>query len=123
MSLIEKLKSLYQEMITRKQVLDLGDLDFWLKVQHKLPADLKLVFAVCYYEGEPVAVNVWTNIGNRGILLLRINGNKALELSASYLLVWEQFVNNKESLMSKAFINCYCSFITCELVHLKIINP
>jgi lipid II:glycine glycyltransferase (peptidoglycan interpeptide bridge formation enzyme) len=81
-----------------------------INIHEDLPEALRLVLALCMYEGSPVAVLGWFPVGTVGLPLVAATGNKGLELSASYPLFWRMI----EYYRNRGFICCDLGGVNSE---------
>lgn len=82
---------LYHEMYSRKQIVGYNpDVDRYRDVQENLCDHLKFVVLLCKYEGEAVAANVVSALGDTGMYVFGATSDRAISenLRASYLLHW-----------------------------------
>lgn len=97
-----------KEMKKRKRYVEFGSMEDMIAVNKDLPENLKLKFALCSYENEPIATLGWFPIGKIGQPLVGATGDNALKLNASYPLWWkmvEYYKNQGSSCIDLAGIN------------------
>lgn len=89
-------RRLFREVVARKRILDLGDVDLYADIHARLPAKHKLLSVICEMDGDPIATAVWSRLGERSMGLFRANSIKALQKTyCSYLLTWENIIRDK----------------------------
>jgi lipid II:glycine glycyltransferase (peptidoglycan interpeptide bridge formation enzyme) len=79
---------LYREMLSRKHIFGVVNIDLYKKIQRDLPESFKMRIMICQHGDEPVAGLVVPCIGNTAVYALAATGDKGLDLRASYLLHW-----------------------------------
>ena len=99
-----------EEMKARKRYVEYGEMTRMIDVQKDLPESLKLVIALCKYEGSPVAVLGWFPGGVIGFPFIAATGNRGLELSASYPLFWRMI----EYYKNRGFAYCDLGGVNAE---------
>ncbi len=80
------LENLYFELLKRKGFKGLDPQEF-IMTQDMLSTPEKMNIIVACLDGEPVAVHLTSNLGNKAIVLLAASNEKGLRCGASYL-VW-----------------------------------
>jgi peptidoglycan pentaglycine glycine transferase (the first glycine) len=89
--LFNTFRDLYSEMYSRKTIVGYNpDIDKYVEVQENLRDHLKFIVLLCEYEGEPVAANVVSALGDTGMYFFGATSDKAIRenLRAAYLLHW-----------------------------------
>lgn len=99
-----------EEMKARKRYIEYGDMTTKIAVHEDLPEALKLVFALCKFEGNAVAVVGWFPGGTVGLPLVAATGNKGLGISASYPLWWKMI----EYYKNRSFVCCDLGGVSAE---------
>lgn len=82
----EILEKLYLTSLKRKGFKGLDPKEF-IRPQFNLSASEKMNIIVAYYDGEPVAVLLVSNLGDTSVVLLAASNEQGLSCGASYL-VW-----------------------------------
>lgn len=80
------LEKLYSLSLQRKKFQGLNLREF-IRPQQMLSAAERMNITVAYYDGEPAAVHLASNLGDTAVVLLAASSEKGLECGASYL-VW-----------------------------------
>ena len=82
---------LYREMYSRKSIVGYNpDIDKYRDIQEKMPGHLKFMVLLCKYEGEAVAANVLSALGDTGMYFFGATSDRAISenLRAAYILHW-----------------------------------
>lgn len=87
--LFDTFSRLYREMLRRKNIVGVVRLEYYHRMQTRLPDNFKLMIMICEHRGEPVAGLAVPHLGNTAVNLLAATGDKGLDLRASYLLQWQ----------------------------------
>lgn len=90
------LQSLYRQLKERKGFRGL-DPEIFAQTQKILPENKKLRAVVAYFEGEPVAVQISSYLGNTAVGLLSATAVKGLACGASYRALWQRFMKAKQA--------------------------
>jgi len=86
--LFEAFSRLYVELLDRKKIGGVVDIEHYKEMQKTLSPGLKMRVMLCEYGGEYVAGIVVPYVGNTAQNLLAATGDKGLALRGSYILQW-----------------------------------
>ena len=78
---------LHSELLSRKKFKGVNPQEF-IKIQTILSSEEKMNFVAAYYEGEPVAALLGTNLGDTSVVLLAASNERGLKCGSSYLIWW-----------------------------------
>lgn len=87
-SLFEELKIIYNEMVCRKGLEDITDIEHLKKVQSDLPAEFKLRVILCRLDGQVCAGAIFDAIGTTAVYLVGATSNAGMKSNGSYLIQW-----------------------------------
>jgi lipid II:glycine glycyltransferase (peptidoglycan interpeptide bridge formation enzyme) len=87
---------LYTELLDRKQIDGVVNINHYQEMQRVLPESLKMRVMLCEYNGEYVAGIVVPYLGKIAQNMLAATGDKGLALRGSYLLQWHMLEWLKE---------------------------
>ena len=93
LALYDEFLKVYWQMRDFKSFVDFASVDEFRAIHEKLPPALQLRIAVCRVGGEPAAAAVWSELGERGILIFLATNERGREANASYLLVWKMMLS------------------------------
>jgi len=86
--LLDTLREIYGEMVSRKGFIPGVDIDEFCEIQKDLPENLKMKILVCEYGGKPVGAIMASLLGNKGIGLIGGSRRNGLNLGGFHLLNW-----------------------------------
>ena len=87
-SFFDEIKPIYSEMIDRKNLDELNNLDHLQKVQKHLPPDFKMKIILCKQNDELCAGGIFSAIGSTGVYLVGATSNKGMKTNGSYMVQW-----------------------------------
>lgn len=87
-SLFEEIKKIYNEMVRRKGLEDITDIEHLKKVQRDLPAEFKLRVILCRLDGQVCAGAIFDAIGTTAVYLVGATSNTGMKSNGSYLIQW-----------------------------------
>lgn len=85
---VDTFMRLYNEMLARKQFVDQSDIELLPRLQAALPEPHKLKILACLEDGEVCAMNVFSVMGDIGISLFGVAGERGRGNGASYIVNW-----------------------------------
>ena len=91
----EQLKPLYALLRKRKGFRGL-DPEIFAQTQELLPEKKKMHAVAAYFEGELVAVQISSYLGDTAVGLLSATAEKGLTCGASYRALWQRFMKAKQ---------------------------
>ncbi len=95
--LFESFRSMYLEMLSRKDFAPGVDIDKFLQTQIDLSPPHRMQILLCKQRGIPVAGAVVTLVGNVGIYLMGATADAGIKSQGAYLLQWRIIQWLKES--------------------------
>lgn len=87
-SLFNEIKKIYREMVKRKSLIDLSDINHLELVQKDLPQNLKLKVILCRLNGETCAGGIFSAIGATGVYLVGATSDAGMKTNGSYIIQW-----------------------------------
>ncbi len=90
-ALFREFSDLYREMYARKTIVGYNpNIEKYREIQEKISDHLKFIVLLCKYEGESVAANVLSVLGDTGMYFFGATSDRAIRenLRAAYLLHW-----------------------------------
>lgn len=81
-------ETVYREMLSRKRLVEPGDIRRFRHIQRLLPSELQMTAIVAIDEQGPCAGLICSAIGRRGIFLFGATGDRGVTNKASYLVQW-----------------------------------
>ncbi len=86
--LFEEVTKIYWEMVRRKGLDDISDINHLRNVQGDLPPSYKLKALLCRQKGELAAGAIFSAIGTTGVYLVGATSDTGLKTKGSYLIQW-----------------------------------
>ena len=96
---VEKMMSIYREMLTRKKLTLFIEIERFVELQSLLPEPEKLQIVLAEFEGKPVAFTMVSVCGDNAVVLFAGTAGDALRTNASYFTWWktiEYLVNDRK---------------------------
>jgi lipid II:glycine glycyltransferase (peptidoglycan interpeptide bridge formation enzyme) len=87
--LFEKFKTIYRQMLARKQFIESNDIDEFSAIQKKLQETQKMKIMLCKFEGKIAAGAIFSAIGKTGIYIFGATNENGMKSNGSYLLQWK----------------------------------
>ena len=87
--LYEIFKTLYEEMVERKNFNPAIDINEFQLIQRDLQDEMKMKIMICYFKEKVVAALIASCMGEKGIGLLGATGNAGMNLGGFHLLNWK----------------------------------
>jgi lipid II:glycine glycyltransferase (peptidoglycan interpeptide bridge formation enzyme) len=86
--LFDEFKEIYDEIVRRKGLIDLSDLNHLKLVQRDLPKNLKLKVILCRLNCELCAGAIFSAIGNAGVYLSGATSDAGMKSQGAYIVQW-----------------------------------
>ena len=86
--MFDEIAPIYMEMVRRKDLDDINDINHLKKVQKDLPPEQKLKVILCKQNGELCFGGIFSTIGNSGIYLIGATSLIGLKTNSSYMVQW-----------------------------------
>jgi hypothetical protein len=86
--LFDEIAKIYWEMVRRKALVDLSDINHLKMVQKDLPQALKLKVVLARLHGEICAGAIFSPIGKTGVYLSGATGDAGMKMNGSYIVQW-----------------------------------
>jgi lipid II:glycine glycyltransferase (peptidoglycan interpeptide bridge formation enzyme) len=86
--LFEEIKKIYMEMVRRKGLVELSDIDHLKRVQRDLPPALKLKVILCRLNGVLIAGAIFSAVGATAEYLVGATSDAGMKAKGSYLIQW-----------------------------------
>jgi len=87
-SLFDEITKIYWEMVRRKALIELSDINHLKVVQRELPPALKLKVILCRMNGEICAGGIFSAIGSTGVYLVGATSDTGMKTNGSYIIQW-----------------------------------
>lgn len=86
--LFDDISVIYREMVKRKALVELSDINHLKMVQSDLPHSLKLKVILARLNGEICAGAIFSAIGETGVYLLGATSDIGMKTNGSYIVQW-----------------------------------
>lgn len=86
--LFDDISKIYMEMVRRKGLVEISDINFLKMVQRDLPPAFKLKIFMCRLNGELCAGAIFSAIGTTAEYLIGATSRAGLKTNASYIVQW-----------------------------------
>jgi hypothetical protein len=87
-ALFSEVTKIYWEMVSRKKLVELSDIDHLKAVQRDLPPALKLKVILCRLNDETCAGGIFSTIGSAGVYLVGATSDVGMKTNGSYTIQW-----------------------------------
>lgn len=87
-NLFNEISKIYMEMVDRKGLTELSDVNHLKQVQRDLPPEFKLKVILCRMNGQLCAGAIFSAIGNMGVYLVGATSGVGLKTYGSYMIHW-----------------------------------
>ena len=86
--LFVEITKIYWEMVKRKALIELSDINHLKVVQRDLPPNLKLKVILCRLNGETCAGGIFSAIGATAVYHVGATSNAGMKSNGSYIIQW-----------------------------------
>jgi len=87
--LVEEFMKIYDEMLSRKMIVESNTFNYFKQLQAQLPEQFKMRIMLCRSGEDICAGLVWSAIGKMGIELFAATSNIGTQSCGSHLLRWK----------------------------------
>jgi hypothetical protein len=94
--LFQEFAGVYNRMLSRKQFAPTASIAKHLRIQKRLPDNLKMSVVLARQAGKACAGAVYSSIGNTGVYLFGATDEIGMQTSGSYLVQWNVLKHLKE---------------------------
>lgn len=85
---LDQFKTMYEEMIQRKDLSGLSDVGHLKVIQEDLAPQHRLKVLFCRVDGQPCAGAIFSAIGDSAVYLYGATSNQGMKSNGSYLIQW-----------------------------------
>ena len=86
--LFDEITGIYEQMVERKGLLELSDINHLRKVQSVLPQGMRLKIVLCHQEGQLCAGGIFSAVGETAVYLVGATSDIGLKTNGSYMVQW-----------------------------------
>jgi len=87
--LFDRFAPIHAEMVDRKRLVDLGDVDVFRRIQELLPAEWRMRVMLCSEDGKAdVAGAITSALGDTGLAILWATNQRGRDLRGAFALQW-----------------------------------